>query len=164
MSIRWILLLFYVTSLINENKRMGICTHTLILCLNLLILVVSIKLSDNSHVRQVRSCLFGRLFLVLHRNIAVYAFFSVGEGRRRIVAVLRAIPRITLSEPSSQTVTYNSVRSCLLGAVLPCSSSEYRGFTRFFLWVRGREIVRFCYASFIARCGMPEKSNLFCRA
>ena len=30
---------------------MGICTHTLILCLNLLILVVSIKLSDNHRLR-----------------------------------------------------------------------------------------------------------------
>ena len=31
---------------------MGICTHTLILWLNLLILVVSIKLSDNVHLQR----------------------------------------------------------------------------------------------------------------
>ena len=35
---------------------------------------------SNSHVRQVRSCLFGRLFLVLHRNIAVFPVsFCGGE-------------------------------------------------------------------------------------
>ena len=44
-----------------------------------------------------------------------YTFLSVGERRRGIVGVFRAVPRTTLSEPPSQTVTYNSVRSCLFG-------------------------------------------------
>ena len=36
-----------------------------------------------------------------------YTFLPVGREERRIAAVLRAFPRITLSEPPSQTVTYD---------------------------------------------------------
>ena len=81
----------------------------------------------SSHIRKVRSCLFGRRrgpqnfgiaefwggLGVLHRNIAVLHVSSRGE-ERRLVAVLRAVPQIALSEPLSQTATcqkYVPVRS-----------------------------------------------------
>ena len=103
---------------------------------------------SNSHVRQVRSCLFGRLFRVLHRNIAVLHVSFRGRGEETRLSLLSALFREQLcqSRPRKQPrarSTFLSVR-----AALPCSSSEHRGFTRFFSWGRGREIARFCYALF----------------
>ena len=60
-----------------------------------------------------------------------YTFLSVGERRRGIVGVFRAVPRTTLSEPPSQTVTYDKYAPVCLGG----SSLFFIGISRFYTFL-----------------------------
>ena len=75
----------------------------------------STQIPVSSHVRQVRSCLFGRLFLVLHRNIAVlHVSFCGGEKTQDC----RCSPRCSANNFVRAALANShvrQVRSCLLG-------------------------------------------------